>query len=113
MVGPSGLVRKRQYSAPAMAAAFFRYAEGDSMAAVRRMLRPTTAVGVAAADGWVTLRRWLRAAGLGLLFRVGSVPSTAARHVAEHVTLVLVGRGGWRPGADRFAAALRGAVIAA
>lgn len=113
VVGPRGLMHGRSYSAPAIAGALAAAATGQPSAAVRTCTSPRTRVGVAAAERWITLVRWLDAAQAGRLFAVKGLEELGRRGVAEHVTLALAARGGHTPGADLSASAFLGAALAA
>ena len=113
VVGPRGLIRGRWYSGPAIAGALAAFARGTTSAAVRAQTRPSSHVGVAAVERWVTLERWIEAAQRGELFAVRGLGELGARLVAEHVTLALAARGGHRPGMDLGASAFVGAAMAA
>lgn len=113
VVGPRGLLRGRWYSGPAIAGALASFARGATSAAVRAHTSPSRRVGVAAAERWVTLARWVEAARRGELFAVGGLGGLRARLVAEHVTLALAARGGHRPGMELGASAFAGAAMAA
>lgn len=61
-VGPSAVLRKRLYSAGAIALALTLWAvSGLSSPDVRRQIKPGKAMGAAAARTWLTLRRWVSA----------------------------------------------------
>jgi hypothetical protein len=113
LVGPRGLVPRRWYGAGAIALAFATYAEGETSSAVRRRISPSRVVGVAARDRWLTLVRWLDAAGRGVLFGVSNLGALARRGVAEQVTLALAARAGRELGGDLAEAAFAGAAPAA
>lgn len=60
-VGPKAVLRKRLYSAGAVGLAFALWAlSGLSAPEVRKLIKPGSAVGAAAARTWLTLRRWAR-----------------------------------------------------
>ena len=113
LVGPRGIVRRRWYSASAIGLAIASYAQGETSAAVRRRIRPSVRVGGSACERWVTLVRWLDAAGRGELFGVRDVGAVARRRVAKVVTLALAGRAGRDFGEELALAAFDGAVAAA
>ncbi|MFO0754978.1 MAG: hypothetical protein U0359_00685 [Byssovorax sp.] len=113
LVGPRGLVRRRWYGAGAMAVAFSVVAGGGSGATARDRTSPQRTVGVASADRWITLDRWLAAARRGELFGIDGLDGLARRTVAEHVVLVLAARGGRELGADLVERAFAGAAMAA
>jgi hypothetical protein len=112
-VGPRGLVRKRWYGAGAIALAFDGYARGETGASIRRRVSPSATVGGSARERWVTLVRWIEAAGDGRLFGVAALDDLPRRRVAELVVLALAGRAGRALGDDLAAAAFAGAAIAA
>jgi len=113
LVGPRGLVPRRWYGAGAIALAFATYARGETSAAVRCRVAPSTLVGGSARDRWMTLVRWIDAAGRGELFAVSNLGSLTRRRVAEQVTLALAGRAGRELGGDLVDAAFVGAIEAA
>ncbi len=113
VVGPRGLLRGRWYSGPAIAFALATFARGRTSAAVRTPTRPSSQLGVAAVERWMTLERWVEAVRRGELFAVRGLGELSARLVAEHVTLALAARGGHRPGMDLGASAFVGAALAA
>lgn len=112
LVGPSGLSPRRWYARSAIAAALAGYGRGDSSADVRARVSPAPVVGVAAADRWVTVSRWIDAAQRGDLFAVRGLAEHSRRAVAQRVTEVLAARGGHRFGEDLAASAFAGAVFA-
>jgi hypothetical protein len=113
LVGPRGLVRRRWYGAGAIALAFDGYARGETSASIRRRVSPSATVGGSARERWVTLVRWIDAAGGGRLFGVSALGDLPRRGVAELVVLALAGRSGRSLGGDLAEAAFAGAVIAA
>ena len=113
LVGPRGLVARRWYGAGAIALAFVAYARGETTAAVRRRTSPSKLVGGSARERWVTLLRWLDAAGRGDLFAVSNLGAPGRRQVAEQVSLALAARAGRELGEDLAEAAFAGAVEAA
>jgi hypothetical protein len=113
LVGPRGLVPRRWYGGGAIALAVAAYAGGETSAAVRRRVSPSTWVGGSARDRWMTLVRWIDAAGRGELFGVSNLGALARRDVAEQVTLALAARAGRELGGDLAEAAFAGAVEAA
>ena len=69
VVVPRGVVRRRLYSAGAIALALALYGIGRlAPAEVRRRVSPLRIVGATAAAGWASLRRWSRAVRAGRLF---------------------------------------------
>ena len=69
-VGPRGLLRRRLYAAPGIALALALWSvAGETARRVRAEVSPWRTVGPAV-RGWVTLRRWARAATSGALWRV-------------------------------------------
>jgi hypothetical protein len=113
VVGPRGLIPRRWYGAGAIALAFAKYARGETSAAVRHLTSPSRVVGGSAGDRWMTLVRWLDAAGRGELFAVSNLGALARRNVAEQVTLALAARAGRELGGDLAEAAFAGAAEAA
>lgn len=92
VVGPRGIVRRRLYSAGAIALAFALYgAAGLAPAEVRRRVSPLRIVGPGAAAGWASLRRWSKAVRARRLFpAVRTLPATAtARQVAARAATTL------------------------
>ena len=112
VVGPRGVLPGRWYSGPAIAGALAAFASGATSATVRTGTSPSRAVGVAAAERWVTLERWVEAARGGRLFAVSGLGELSPRRVAEQVTLALAARGGHLPGGDLGASAFAGAAMA-
>jgi hypothetical protein len=98
-VGPRGLLRRRLYSAGAIALALVLYGVAALPAAeVRRRVSPFRRVGATAAAGWAGLRRWCRAVRAGRLFpAIRALPTGATlREVAARAatTLAAYGPGG-------------------
>jgi len=92
VVGPRGLVRRRLYSAGAIALAFALYGVAElAPAEVRRRVSPLRIVGPTAAAGWASLRRWSRAVRTRRLFpSVRALPAVAtARQVAARAATTL------------------------
>ena len=115
-VVPRGVLRRRLYSAGAIALALALFGLDElSEAAVRERSSPWRIVGATAAKGWSTLRRWVRAILCGRLW-----PTLAAlradwsvRAVARRVASALAARGpaelrSAEPAAAAFAAAGQG-----
>jgi hypothetical protein len=103
VVGPRGPVRRRLYSAGAIALALALYgAAGLAPAAVRRQVSPHRIVGPTAAEGWASLRRWCRAVRARRLFpAVRALPAEATlRQVAARAATTLAA---CAPGAAGFA----------
>jgi hypothetical protein len=113
VVGPRGLVRRRWYSAGAIALAFAAYARGETSVAARSRTSPSRIVGASASERWSTLVRWIDAARRAELFGVTGLAAFERRRVSEHVVLALAARAGHRPGADLAASAFAGAAMAA
>jgi len=95
-VVPRGVLRGWLFSASAIALALALFGiEGMSEAEVRKRTSPWMVVGATAAEGWLSLRRWIRAIRAGRLFSdvrmVG--PGWTARQVAARAAVVLAGRG--------------------
>ncbi|WP_242396385.1 hypothetical protein [Anaeromyxobacter oryzisoli] len=92
VVGPRGLLRRRLYSAGAVALALALYGLAAlPPAEVRRRVSPLRIVGVTAAAGWASLRRWSRAVCAGRLFPVvRQLPADATlRQVAARAATTL------------------------
>lgn len=69
LVVPSEVLPRRHYSAAAIAFALALWSLAQATAAsVRRRVSPAKVVGVAAASGWASLRRWANAVRRGALF---------------------------------------------
>src|SRR6202012_2049116 len=112
-VGAPGRVRRRWYGAGAIALAFEAYGRGETSASIRGRVSPSATVGGSARERWVTLVRWIGAAGGGRLFGVSALGDLPRRRVAELVVLALAGRAGRALGDDLAEAAFAGAPIAA
>ncbi|WP_242395830.1 hypothetical protein [Anaeromyxobacter oryzisoli] len=92
VVGPRGLVRRRLYSAGAIALALVLYGVADlSPRDVRHRISPLRIVGATAAAGWASRRRWSRAVRGGRLFPiVRQLPADAPlRQVAARAATTL------------------------
>jgi hypothetical protein len=92
MVVPRGVIRRRLYSAGAMALALALYGVARlSPAEVRRRVSPLQIVGTTAAASWASLRRWSRSVRAGRLFpMVRSLPADATlRQVAARAATTL------------------------
>ncbi len=113
VIGPRGLIVRRWYGAGAIALAFAVVARGGTSAEARARTSPAPIVGVAAAERWTTLARWIDAARCGLLFDVTGLGGLARRRVAEQVVLALAARGGRALGAALAESAFAGASLAA
>lgn len=103
VVGPRGLVRRRLYSAGAIALTLALYGvAGLAPAEVRRRVSPLRIVGPTAAAGWASLRRWSRAVRARRLFpAVRALPADATlRQVAARAATTLAA---YAPGAGRLA----------
>jgi hypothetical protein len=98
MVVPRGLVRRRLYSASAVALALALYGVARlSPRDVRRRVSPHRVVGATAAAGWASLRRWCRAVRAGELFVVRALPAGATlREIAARAATTLAA---YAPGA--------------
>ena len=93
-VVPRDVESRRHYSRPAIALALALWSLTSlPPAEVRRRISPWPVVGAtAAAEGWVTLRRWARAGRAGRLFGAVSRPQVGTlRHVAGHLAAVARG----------------------
>jgi len=113
VVGPRGLVVRRWYGGGAIALALAVYARGGTSAAARTRVSPSKRLGASATERWVTLARWIDAAGRGELFGVTGLGELGRRRVAEQVVLVLAARAGRELGGDLAESAFEGAAIAA
>jgi len=113
VVGPRGLLRRRWYSAGAIAIALAMYASGETSAAARGRTSPARVLGSSAIDRWISLPRWIEAVRRGELFGVSGLEAAPRRRVAELVVLALAARGGRRLGGDLAESAFAGAQIAA
>lgn len=92
MVLPRGVLRRRLYSAAAIALALALWSvEHLTPAEVRARVSPWRIVGAAAAGGWASLRRWSRAVRAGELFAaVRALPGDARlREVAARAATTL------------------------
>jgi transposase len=92
VVLPRGVVRRRLYSAGAIAIALALWAvTGLAPAAVRARVSPHRIVGPTAASGWASLRRWSRAVRAERLFPVvRALPAGATlRQVAARAATTL------------------------
>jgi hypothetical protein len=99
VVGPRGLLRRRLYSAGAVALALALHGVAAlSPAETRRRVSPLRIVGATATGGWASLRRWCRAVRAGRVFpAVRALPAEATlRAVAARAatTLAAYGPGG-------------------
>ncbi|HTP25568.1 MAG TPA: hypothetical protein VMK12_07905 [Anaeromyxobacteraceae bacterium] len=71
LVVPGGILRRRLYSAAAIALALAVWSlEEKAPAEVRARVSPWRLVGATAAEGWASLRRWAKAVRGGRLFPV-------------------------------------------
>lgn len=113
VVGPRGLLRRRWYSASAIALALSMVAHHATSRAVRARICPGSVVGSSAVERWATLSRWLKASRQGELFGVRGLSELCRRAVAEQITLALAARAGHRLGDDLGESAYRGAALAA
>jgi len=92
LVVPGGILRRRLYSAVAIALALVVWSiEGKTPAEVRARVSPWRIVGPAAAAAWASLRRWAKAVRGGRLFPVVRMLSgdTCLRQVAARATTTL------------------------
>jgi len=79
-VVPRGVLRRRLYSAAAVALALALWGvEGFAPAEVRRRVSPWRRVGATAAGSWMSLRRWARAVRAATLFAVVRATPAGAR----------------------------------
>ncbi len=112
VVGPRGLVRRRLYSAGAIALALALYGvAGLAPAEVRRQVSPLRIVGPTAAEDWASLRRWCRAVRATRLFpAVRALPVEASlRRVAARAATTLAASAPGSGGLAIEAAAFLGA----
>ena len=103
VVVPRGLLRRRLYSAGAIALALALWSVAElGPAEVRARVSPLRIVGATAAAGWASLRRWSRAVRAGGLFPVvRALPEEATlRQVAARAATTLAAYG---PGAGGLA----------
>lgn len=96
-----------------MALAFAAFSRGETSAAIRTRISPTSIVGGSATERWITLTRWIEAARRGELFGVTGLGALERQAVAEHLVLALAARSGWMLGSDLAESAFDGAAIAA
>jgi hypothetical protein len=99
LVVPRGILRRRLYSAGAIALALALWGvSGLAPPEVRRRVSPFTIVGATAAAGWASLRRWSRAVRARRLFPVvRALPAEASlRQVAARAATTLAA---YAPGA--------------
>jgi hypothetical protein len=92
LVVPGAVLRRRLYSAAAVALALALWGvEGLAPAEVRARVSPWRIVGATAARGWASLRRWANAVRARALFsRVRSLPGgTRLREVAARAATTL------------------------
>lgn len=95
LVVPGGVLRRRLYSAAAVALALALWGvDGLAPAEVRLRVSPWRIVGAEAARGWASLRRWARAVRDRRLFaEVRALPDGARlREVAARAATTLVAR---------------------
>jgi len=95
-VGPRGIMRRRLYSASAIALALALFGvAARSPAEIRRRVSPHTIVGPTAAAGWTSLRRWCLAVRARRLFpAVRALPDGAKlRQVAARAATTLAASG--------------------
>jgi hypothetical protein len=91
-VVPAGVLRRRLYTAGAIALALALYGViGLAPAEVRARVSPLRIVGATAAGGWASLRRWARAVRRGRLFGGVRAPAETAtlRQVAARAATTL------------------------
>ena len=117
-VVPRGVLRRRLYSASAIGWVLARVGlDGATTAQVRAEVRPSIRVGVAAADRWVAVSRWIEASREGGLFPrlgrhpAGSSPGQVAERTAMQLMALAPPRGADPPSVH--VAAWRGAALAA
>jgi hypothetical protein len=86
LVVPRELSPRRRYALVAIALALGGFGAGESATSLRARLAPGTTFEA----GWASLRRWVRAAAAGKLFRwIRGVSELAGRVLAERVSVVL------------------------
>lgn len=92
-VAPRGVLRRRLYAASAIAWVLARVGlEGAATARVREEISPSTVVGNAAAQRWISVSRWIEDSREGRLFpRLGlHAASCPRRQVAERTAMQLM-----------------------
>ena len=92
LVVPCEVSPRRQYSAAAIGLALALWGLlGATAAQVRRRVSPAKVLGVAAASGWASLRRWAKAVRRGALFpsTPSSGPLATLRQVAAAAATAL------------------------
>lgn len=94
-VGPDGLLRRRLFTAMAIALALAAWSiGGQSDAEVRARVNPWTVVGATAQARWNALRDWAAAAGRGALWPSIVVDASwTRRDIAHRVAQILISRG--------------------
>jgi len=94
-VGPDGLLRRRLFTAMAIALALATWAiGGHTDAEVRARVSPWSVVGATAQARWNALHDWARAAGRGALWPSIVVDASwTRRDVAHRVAMILADRG--------------------
>ena len=116
-VAPRGVLRRRLYAASAIAWALARVGlQGAATAHVRAEISPAKVIGIAAAQRWISVPRWIEASREGRLFpqfgRHGA--SCQRRQVAERTAMQLMALAPPSAQAEpRAHAAWRGGVLAA
>ena len=109
-VGPRGLVRRRLYARTSIALALALWSvAGQTAHRVRERVSPWRAVG-ASVRGWVTLRRWARAATSGALWRGLSCESEPTLRARAARVMALVAANG-PPGVELEGRVMAGAVL--
>jgi hypothetical protein len=91
LVVPRGVLRRRLYSASAIALALALWGvDGLASGDVRARVSPWRIVGATAAMGWASLRRWARAVRAGgLLAQVRALSGVRLREVAARAATTL------------------------
>ena len=110
---PRGLTARRQYAATAIGLALYLVGvQGQSLRQVRERVSPEALT--FDADGWATVRRWVRAVEQGQLFAPlrASPPGLSMRKRAERAAMTLVAMAPPGQGGEE-AAAMAGAERAA
>jgi len=86
VVAPAEVLRRRLLSTVAVVWALVLFgAEGMAAVRVRRQVSPWRVVGAAAAGGWQTLKRWIRASESGELFPIRVAQGPPQRVAARTV----------------------------
>ena len=94
-VAPAGVLRRRFFTAMAIALALGKWAiEGEACSSVRADISPWSAVGATASLRWNALRRWARAAARGELWSAIVISADwTRRELARRVARIVADRG--------------------